>query len=178
MINVGIAGLGFMGMIHYLAYQRTRGVKVGAICEQDAKRLAGDWRTIKGNFGPRGKKTSLKGIARYAELDKMLADPDIDLVDVCLPPAQHADVVVAALKAGKNVFCEKPIALKPADARRMVATARKTGRLLLIGHVLPFFPEYRYAYKAITRRQIREAAGRSLQAGDLRPRLDDPLLRC
>ena len=55
MIRVGIAGIGFMGMTHYLAYQKIRGVKVAALCEQDAKRLAGDWRSIKGNFGPAGR---------------------------------------------------------------------------------------------------------------------------
>ena len=54
MINVGIAGIGFMGMIHYLAYQKA-GARVRAICEQDPDRLAGDWRTIKGNFGPPGR---------------------------------------------------------------------------------------------------------------------------
>ena len=54
MIRVGIAGIGFMGMIHYLAYQKFKGVKVAAICETDRTRLAGDWRTIKGNFGPQG----------------------------------------------------------------------------------------------------------------------------
>jgi predicted dehydrogenase len=60
-------------------------------------------------------------------------------------------VAVAALAAGKHVLCEKPIALKPADARRMVDAAQKSGRMLMIGHVLPFFPEYRFAYDAITR---------------------------
>ena len=54
MINVGVVGIGFMGMIHYLAYQKVKGVKVAAMCEQDRKRLAGDWRSIKGNFGPAG----------------------------------------------------------------------------------------------------------------------------
>ena len=49
MINVGICGLGFMGMIHYLAYQKVRGAKVKAICEKIPERLAGDWRSIKGN---------------------------------------------------------------------------------------------------------------------------------
>ena len=55
MVRVGIAGLGFMGMIHYLSYQKVRGVKVAAICEQARKRLTGDWRDIKGNFGPAGR---------------------------------------------------------------------------------------------------------------------------
>ena len=150
MIRVGIAGIGFMGMIHYLAYQKIRGVKVTTLCEQDRKRLAGDWRTIKGNFGPQGEMMDLKGIARYADLDEMLADPNLDMIDICLPPAWHAKVAVAALRAGKHVFCEKPIALNPADANRMVAAAKKARKLLSIGQVLAFFPEYQYAYKAIT----------------------------
>jgi len=150
MINVGIAGIGFMGMTHYNAYQKVRGAKVRALCEQDKKRLAGDWRSIKGNFGPQGTKMDLSGIDRYAELDKLLADPSLDLIDVCLPPSLHAEVAIAALKAGKHVFCEKPIALTPADAKRMVRAAEKAGKQLMIGHVLPFLPEYDFAYKAIT----------------------------
>ena len=150
MIRVGIAGIGFMGMTHYLAYQKIRGVKVAALCEQDQKRLAGDWRSIKGNFGPPGEIMDLSGIAKYAELDEMLADPNLDLIDCCLPPSWHAKVTIAALKAGKHVFCEKPIALKAADGVRMVDAAKKAGKLLLIGHVLPFFPEYKFAYDAIT----------------------------
>lgn len=149
MIRVGIAGIGFMGMIHYLAYQKVRGVKVTALCEQDAKRLAGDWRSIKGNFGPQGQMMDLTGITQYADLDDMLADPNLDVIDICLPPAWHAKVAVAASKARKHVFCEKPIALDPADASHMVQAANKAGKLLLIGHVLPFFPEYHFAYEAI-----------------------------
>jgi predicted dehydrogenase len=150
MIRVGIAGIGFMGMTHYLAYQKIRGVKVAALCEQDATRLAGDWRSIKGNFGPAGEMMDLSGIARYSDLDEMLADPTLDLIDCCLPPSWHPKVTIAALEAGKHVFCEKPIALRPADATRMVDAAKRADKLLLIGHVLPFFPEYKFAYDAIT----------------------------
>ena len=150
MINVGIAGIGFMGMIHYLSYQKLRGAKVVALCEKDPVRLAGDWRTIQGNFGPRGEQMNLKGVAQYDELDKLLADPKVDMVDICLPPAWHADVAVKALSAGKHVFCEKPIALTTADAQRMLRAAAKARRLLMIGHVLPFFPEYQFAYKSIS----------------------------
>jgi predicted dehydrogenase len=82
MVNVGIAGIGFMGMIHYLAYQRHKGVRVRAICEQDPERLAGDWRTIKGNFGPPGKRMNLEGVSRYAKLEDLYADRELDLVDV------------------------------------------------------------------------------------------------
>ena len=150
MLRIGIAGIGFMGMIHYQAYRKVRGAKVRALCEQDATRLAGDWRSIKGNFGPQGELMDLKGVAQYPELDDLLADPSIDMVDVCLPPSLHAAVTVKALKAGKHVFCEKPIALTTADAKRMVDAAQQAGKLLLIGHVLPFFPEFNFAYKAVT----------------------------
>jgi len=150
MVNVGVVGLGFMGMIHYLAYRKVRGAKVVAMCEQDQKRLAGDWTTIKGNFGPQGTMMDLSGIDRYSNLDELLANPKVDMVDICLPPAGHAAAVIAALEAGKHVFCEKPIALKTSDAEKMVAAAAKAGKLLAIGHVLPFFPEYHFAYKAIT----------------------------
>jgi len=150
MVNVGITGLGFMGMIHYLAYQRIRGVAVKAICEVDRKRLSGDWRSIKGNFGPAGRKMKLRGIARYATLDKLLADPKIDMVDICLPPDAHAEAVLKSLRAGKHVFCEKPIAMKPGDAEKMVKTAQRAGRQLLIGQVLPFISAYRFAYRMIT----------------------------
>jgi len=170
MLNVGIVGLGFMGMIHYHAYRKVRGAKVTALCETDPVRLGGDWRTIKGNFGPQGEIMDLKGIAQYAEVEQLLADPSIDMVDICLPPALHAQVSVAASKAGKHVFCEKPIALKVTDAERMVAAADKAGRTLAIGHVLPFFPEYQFAYKAITGGKYGKLLG-----GNFKRIISDPL---
>lgn len=150
MVRVGIVGIGFMGMIHYLAYQKVKGAKVVAICEKIPERLAGDWRSIKGNFGPKGRKMDLSGIAKYSEIEELLKDPNVDVVDICLPPALHPQATIAALEAGKHVFCEKPIALTTADADRMVKTAQKKGKMLLIGHVLPFFAAYRFAYDAVT----------------------------
>ncbi|REK17995.1 MAG: gfo/Idh/MocA family oxidoreductase [Planctomycetota bacterium] len=159
MIRVGIAGIGFMGMIHYLAYEKLKGAKVAALCETQRERLAGDWRGIKGNFGPAGRKMDLSGIDKYENLDEMLADPKLDMIDICLPPAAHAAVAIAALKAGKHVFCEKPIALKAADGARMVRTAQSAGKQLMIGQVLPFFPEYAFAYKAIKSRKYGKLLG-------------------
>ncbi len=149
MLRVGIVGVGFMGMIHYLAYQQLKGVKVTAISSRDAKKRAGDWRGIKGNFGPRGAVMDLKGIAAYARVEELLADPNVDLVDICLPPSGHPSAAIAALQAGKHALVEKPIALETADAEKMVAAAKKAGKQLMIGHVLPFFGEYAYAHKVI-----------------------------
>ena len=149
MLHVGIAGIGFMGMIHYLAYQGIGGVKVRAICDQDPDRLAGDWRKIKGNFGPEGAMMDLEGVTGYFDLAEMIADPKLDLIDICLPPAMHCPVALHALRAGKHVFCEKPIALVPSDADQMIRAAGRAGKMLMVGHVLPFFPEYRFAWQTI-----------------------------
>jgi predicted dehydrogenase len=149
MINIGIVGVGFMGMIHYLAARKLKGAKVAAICSRDPKKLAGDWRGIRGNFGPPGEKMDLGSIKKYPALDDMLADPNIDLIDVCNPTHLHAETATAALKAGKHVLVEKAIALEPREADAMVKTAKKAGRLLMVAHVLPFFPEFAYAAEVV-----------------------------
>lgn len=150
MMNVGIAGLGFMGWIHYLAYQRVKGAKIVAICEQNKKRLSGDWRDIQGNFGPPGERVDVSSMGRYDSLEELVTDPKVDVVDICLPPAAHADAAVLALRNGKHVFCEKPMSLSIADCRRMEKAAEKAKRQILIGHVLPMFPEYARARKLIS----------------------------
>ena len=61
----------------------------------------------------------------------LLADPDIDIIDICTPNMYHTDLVVAALEAGKHVICEKPLAPKPADIRRMIEARDRSGKLLM-----------------------------------------------
>jgi predicted dehydrogenase len=149
MVRIGVVGLGFMGHIHYLAAQKLSGAKVTAVCSRDPVKLSGDWRSIRGNFGPPGQQMDLSGVKRYASLDDLLADPDIDLIDVCNPTAQHPDTAIRALRAGKHVLVEKAIALTTADADLMVAEAKTANRLLMVAHVLPFFPEFAFAYEAV-----------------------------
>ncbi len=149
MLKIGITGIGFMGWIHYLAYQQIPGVKIVAFCEKYcADRLAGDWTKIKGNFGPQGEMIDMSPYATYTELSDMIADQNVDMIDICLPPNQHAAAAIECLQGGKNVFCEKPIALTPEDGKAMVQAAQAAGKQLNIGHVLPFFPGYRYIYDA------------------------------
>ncbi len=159
MLRIGIVGLGFMGYIHFLAAQKLRGAKVAAICSRDATKRAGDWRGIRGNFGPPGTQVDLTGIAAYAELDELLSDPHIDIVDICNPTASHPDTAIRALRAGKHVLVEKAIALTTADADRMLAEAKKAGKLLMVAHVLPFFPEFAFAYEAVTSKRYGKLLG-------------------
>jgi predicted dehydrogenase len=149
MIRIGIVGIGFMGMIHFLAARKLKDARVEGICSRDEKKLAGDWRSIQGNFGPRGEMMDLSGIKKYRQLDELLADPNIDLIDVCNPTNLHPETAIKALQAGKHVLVEKAIALEPKDADAMLAAAKKAQRLLMVAHVLPFFPEFAYAAQAI-----------------------------
>jgi predicted dehydrogenase len=149
MLRIGIHGLGFMGMMHYLAYQKLSGVKVTAICETLPERRKGDWTKIKGNFGPQGTQMDLTSIAAYAKSGDLFADSNVDLIDICLPPNVHAETAIAALQAGKHVFSEKPIALTLADADAMLAAADKNKKMFMVGHVLPFFPSYAFVYESV-----------------------------
>ena len=149
MIRIGLVGVGFMGWIHYLAYRHLNGAKLAAVCSRDQAKLAGDWRSIRGNFGPPGEEVDLSAVKKYERIEDLVADPDIDLIDVCNPTHLHPEYAIAALKAGKHVLVEKAIALKPEQADAMVAAARASGKLLMVAHVLPFFPEFKYAADAI-----------------------------
>src|SRR5262245_29327362 len=111
MTRIGIVGIGFMGMIHYLAARKLKGAKVVALCSRDKKKLAGDWRAIRGNFGPPGQMMDLAGIKGYENLEDLLADKEIDLVDVCNPTNLHPETAIKSLTAGKHVLVEKAIAL-------------------------------------------------------------------
>ncbi len=159
MIKIGIVGIGFMGMIHYYGIQRATGAEVVAICTRDPKKLSGDWTGIQGNFGPRGGMEDLSNVRKYSQVDELLADEEIDLVDICLPTHLHKSVSMASLAAGKHALVEKPIAISLDDANALVELAEKidveretAGQgpcFLMVAHVLPFFAEYAYAKRVV-----------------------------
>lgn len=170
MIKVGIAGIGFMGWIHWLAYQKTTGVQVAAIATPEAERRAGDWTAIQGNFGPPGQQVDLSAVETYPSLEDMLGDPQLDLIDICLPPAMHADAIVNSLNAGRDVFCEKPLALSLDECDRAIAATLDSNRLLMVGHVLPFFNEYQFV-----RDVIQDGRFGKLMGGSFKRIISDPV---
>ncbi|HAY79700.1 MAG TPA: gfo/Idh/MocA family oxidoreductase, partial [Planctomycetaceae bacterium] len=170
MVRVGIAGVGFMGWIHYLAYQHATGAKLTAFCSRSEKKRAGDWRDIQGNFGPPGEQIDVSDLTAHASYEALLQDPDIDLVDICLPPDQHADATIAALQAGKHVLVEKPMALTTDQCEQMVNVAQEAGKQVFVAHVLPFFPEYAHARSVIADGQYGQLIG-----GNFKRVISDPL---
>lgn len=150
MVGIGIVGVGFMGMTHFEGAKSVDGGRVTAISTRSPKKLAGDWSSIQGNFGPRGSEsTDLAGVHTHADYHDLLADESVDLVDICLPTDRHEQVAIEALQAGKHVLVEKPISIDLDAADRMVNAARDADRLLMVAQVLPFFPEFRWARECV-----------------------------
>lgn len=143
MINVGIVGIGFMGKMHFNVYRNYRKVKVVALADIDPVKLTGDWSRIGGNVpDPRAARVDLRGLKLYSKPEDLFADTDVDVVDITLPTYLHARYTIAALKAGKHVICEKPMALTLADCDKMMAAAKEARRMLAIAHSLRFSPAW------------------------------------
>ena len=149
MIRIGIIGIGFMGYTHFEGSRGLEGARVTAIATRDTKKLAGDWTSIQGNFGPPGGMVDTSGLKRFTDYRELIADPDVDLVDICLPTDRHFEVVMESLKAGKPTLVEKPISVSLEEAEQMVEASRRLGVPLYVAHVLPFFPEFRFAAESI-----------------------------
>jgi predicted dehydrogenase len=149
MVRIGIIGIGFMGKTHYEAARTVQRGAVTAICTRNEQKLAGDWRSIKGNFGEAGGVEDLSHVRKHRDIGAILSDPDVDLVDICLPTALHKETTIAAFRAGKHVLLEKPITVRLEDADEMVAAARESGRKFLVGQVLRFWPEFAYIKHAV-----------------------------
>lgn len=141
-MRAAIVGVGFMGWIHYLAYQQSQKAELVAFCSRNSAKRAGDWTSIKGNFGPPAEQIDVSGLHVYETLEEVLKDDSVDLVDICLPPHLHVEAVSQSLKAGKAVLCEKPLALT-GEAAAKLAQSAPPGKLF-VAHVLPFMPEFQY----------------------------------
>ena len=108
--------------------------------------------TVKGIYDVRpepGEKARGLGLHVYASLDEVLADPDITLVTVATPNNFHKDIVIRALRAGKNVVCEKPVTLCAADLEQMIAVADETGKLFSIHQNRRWDKDYRTVKKVL-----------------------------
>lgn len=129
-VRIAILGAGSMGTVHAAAYAEMPEVSVTGVFSRDPTRAAAVAAICKAR--PTG------------DAAELLQHSGIDAVDVCLPSAAHHDVVIAALEAGKHVFCESPLALNLDQAERMRDVARRTGRLLQVGLLMRSVAAYRH----------------------------------
>lgn len=121
MFRIGVIGLGKIAQVRHLPEYAAH---------KDAE-LAGFYDMNKARTGELAKQYGAKAFGSYEEL---LADETIDAVSVCVANNAHAPITIAALKAGKHVLCEKPMAMTLAECEDMVRAAKEAGKFLMIGH--------------------------------------------
>ncbi len=141
-MRLAVLGLGFMGSTHVKALRSVPAIELAAVYSGNAAKLSGDLSSIQGNLGGPGEQFDFSSVRKYARIEDVLTDPEIDAVDICLPTDLHASVAIDALRAGKHVLVEKPMALDAPTAARMCEEAHQHSRVLMTAQVLRFFPTY------------------------------------
>lgn len=156
MIRVGIIGAGFMGRNHFNQYEKmTDRCQVVALCDREADRRAGDWSKVGGNVGDKqGTQRELKGITPYTSWRDLIADPKVDMIDICVPTPAHRELSMAGLEAGKHVLCEKPMSVSVAECDEMLAVAAKSKAKFMIAQVIRFWPEFVYLQQVYKSREF------------------------
>jgi predicted dehydrogenase len=117
-VRIGVIGLG-MGRNHAVQYRQCPEAELVALCDINAARRE----QVNSEVGP---------CRLYEHPEELLADEQVDAVSVALPNVLHHPVTMAALRAGKHVLCEKPLAMNACEAEEMVVTARAGGRTLMV----------------------------------------------
>ena len=152
-IGVGVIGTGFMGKAHSIAYSASASVfgtglrpRLEMVCDLSPERA-------------QNRATDL-GFSRYsADWQDVVNDPAIDLISVCTPNDTHAEISIAALKAGKNVWCEKPMSTTLADSIAMRDMAAASTGKTIIGYNYTKNPAVTHARRLIEEGHIGRVSG-------------------
>lgn len=149
-VTVGLIGIGAIGRMHFDHWRKSPHARVVAIASRDARKRAGDWGGGEFNLGDQSaEKIDLTDIVAFERYEDLIADPTIQIVDICTSTPQHAALSIAALRAGKHVICEKPMALSLAECAEVEAAAAASGRQFMVAHCLRYWPHFVKAKEAI-----------------------------
>jgi predicted dehydrogenase len=139
-VNVGVVGLGFMGLTHINAYRKIPGVDVVAVCDAVRQPVNGVLAGVSGNVA--GSDTVQLGpsVRAYTKIEDLLADGEVELVDLCVPTPMHVPQTIASLQAGKHVICEKPLARTSGESRKIVEAAAAATTFFMPAMCMRFWP--------------------------------------
>jgi predicted dehydrogenase len=150
MINVAVVGLGFMGVTHIKAYRKIQNARIASICDPVRLPLDGLLAGVSGNVGTdEAVQLDMTQVRASRDFREILDDPDIQLVDLCVPTVDHSRLSIAALQAGKHVVCEKPLARTAAQAREIVDAADSARSYFMPAMCMRFWPGWSWLRNAV-----------------------------
>lgn len=149
MINVGVIGLGMMGSTHLDVYAKRQDVRVVAVADLDEDRLHGRSKAQGNVEGQAQGGFDLSAVKKYREGKDLIKDRQVEVVDVCLPTPLHLEYARAALRAGKHVLVEKPLARTYRDAKKLVAAGEKARGFAMPAMCMRFWPGWEFLKSAI-----------------------------
>lgn len=134
-MKIGMIGVGGMGGLHYDTYKNIENAEVVAVCDVRLDMLK--------------QKTQGDNVRLYTDYKEMILKEKLDFVDICTPTYLHMEPAIYALENGVDVLCEKPMARTFEQTQKMIETAEKNGRLLMIAQVVRFMNAYAYLREVI-----------------------------
>jgi predicted dehydrogenase len=155
-INVGAIGVGRISRVHDLpGIWQYDDARIMAVCDLDANRVEAGKALINGVYAKKTGK-SYDGVTGYHDFNELLANKDIDAVVISTPDHQHARCAVAAVRAGKDVYLQKPASLTIAEGRYLSDAVQASGRVLQIGSQQRSTVQFRYAAELVRNGRIGE----------------------
>jgi predicted dehydrogenase len=159
-----------MGVTHLRAWQKIRKARIVAVC--DAVRLPenGVLRGVAGNVKNNSGDLDLGAkVKTYRELGPLLADPEVNLIDLCTPTPLHPEQVIAALKAGRHVLCEKPLARSSAEVKTILRVAQTARGFLMPAMCMRFWTGWRQLKELVETRKYGRVLAASFRRVSQRP---------
>lgn len=148
-IKVGVVGLGMMGLTHLDAYAKLEGVEVVALADRDEDRLNGKAKADGNIEGQAEGGFDYDSVRKYTDAFELIADPDLDVVDICLPTPAHVPFGIKVLEAGKHLLTEKPLARSYDDAMKLVDAAETSDKIAMCAMCMRFWPGWTWLKESI-----------------------------
>jgi len=149
-VNVAVVGLGFMGVTHLRAYLANPLARVVAVCDAVRVPVNGVLAGVSGNIKKSDDIHLGPAVKVFRKLEELLVEPEVQLVDLCTPTPLHPEQAIAALKAGKHVLCEKPLARTSAAAREILQVAAASSGMLMPAMCMRFWPGWSWLKQTVT----------------------------
>jgi len=153
-LAVGLIGMGKLCQGHLGSFLGDSSVHVAAVCDVEADRLEDAKNTTEARYAEAYEKGSYKGCTAYRDFRELVARPDVDAVLIATPTNWHALMAIEACKAGKDVYCEKPLALTIAEARATAEAAKQYGRVFQTGSQQRSDGTFRFACELVRNGRI------------------------